>query len=172
MDSEFLTQILYILAGAIISQIFPLLNFIFIKCKHRYELSKIKKMIYHEYVNPLEEMLDDISTETDHIFREELHNSVERIEYLKENEIKYLNSEIQFEIIRMIEYTKSYLKILEDIITQYEYPSLKAVPPGQSNKEYSEKIRKGKSLTTHYKNTIDRYIKLHRNSLITGKNFD
>lgn len=166
MEFDLLIQILYIVVGAIISQFFPLLNWCHKKYTNKKKLRKIKNMMYKEYINPLKEALENINTKTDPAFRHELDDAICRLEYLQEHEIKYLSSEIQFEIIRVIEYTTSYLKKLEDIIMHYEYANLKSVPSEQVDKEYNKKITKGKKLTTHYKNTIDEYIKLQRDNLI------
>ena len=147
--------------GIISSIIIPLVSFIYKKIKLDLELKKIEKMIITEYVKPIENKLNNFpSTKTD--IEKMIGDKAKRLTYLNEHEIKYMNFDNQFSIIRMIEYTKMYYKQIDKILNkQYDFIDTTENPISQIS-ELTELI----DLTKKYKKTLNQYIKLKRDYLI------
>lgn len=120
-------------------------------------------MLFEEYVNPLVKLTDKLDSKRKENYKKEVLRIIKRLNYVLENEIAYLNSENQFKIIRMIEYTKSYLANIHKILTDYTYQSMQAVANEEDMIQDRTKI---KELTKHYKDTIDKYSSLEIDQLV------
>lgn len=156
-------ETLNFMLGAIVALIFPLINLSFKSFKKWNELRKIKKMLFEEYVNPLEKCTEKLDFKGKENYQKEVFRIIKRLNYVLENEIAYLNSENQFKIIRMIEYTKSYLANIHKILMGYTYQSIHAAANEEDMIQDRTKI---KELTKHYKDTIDKYSSLEIDQLV------
>lgn len=175
IEAGFSIETLNFILGAIVALIIPLINLVWKKYKQRSELSKIKNMILKEYVNPVSNDVQGLKLNSKPYFKEQLKISNQRLDYLLKKEVSYMNSEIQFEVIRMIEYTKMYFVSAAHLLTYYtDYISVR---PGRNDKRsedeaYKKTGEKLTKLTNHYKETIDDYTELHRNHLIDEEDED
>lgn len=158
-------QLKNILIGAVTASFIPFISFCYSKYKRWNELRKIKEMLFKEYINPLDELTNELNRTTESEYRTELRLIHKRMDYLLENEIKYMSSDNQFEIIRMIEYTKMYLFQLNEILKEYTFHDTTPV----ITDEIQDKQPEMKELTTKYKNTINAYKDLKRDYLVKEK---
>lgn len=151
-------DIINVLIGAISALLIPTVTFFYRSHKKRSDFKKVKKMIFSEYISPIEELTDTLTAKTYAIYSATIMYTSQRLDYLLNDEVKYMNSENQFAIIRLIEYTKIYLKAVSDILNAYTFVGPE--PSASHSEEVEKKGPKIKIITQKYKQTIDDYINL------------
>jgi len=122
------------------------------------EFRKFKNMINENYIESIDEKID----KEDYLSLTTVaSDTVKRVEYLS-SELAYLESGNQFEMIRYVEYIKSYCKVISRISKLYTLP--------QNIKE-EEKIKKKKveEIREIFDVTKKDYIKLKRDKLLTNE---
>jgi len=151
-------DIINILIGAGVAVIIPIVTFFYRSYKKWKDLKKVKKMILSEYIDPIDELTDTLSAETYDSYSARTKYTIQRLEYLLNKEVKYMNSENQFAIIRLIEYTKMYLTGVIDTLNTYTFVSPE--PNVYRSEEIERKVPEIKNMTQKYKQTINDYINL------------
>ena len=114
-------------------------------------------MFDEEYIKPIENIINDYRSYNKNPPSEEIKKKIEKMDYLKENEIKHLNSNNRFKIIRLIEYTKICFSKLIRVSNCYGFKPLTASYDFKEDKEKSIKL---KNIVQKYKDTREKYIKL------------
>jgi len=125
--------------------------------RDKYNFRKFKKMFDEEYIKPIENIINDYRSYNKNPPSEEIKKKIEKMDYLKENEIKHLNSNNRFKIIRLIEYTKICFSKLIRVSNCYGFKPLTASYDFKEDKEKSIKL---KNIVQKYKDTREKYIKL------------
>lgn len=155
-------QLTNFLIGAATASFIPFISFGYRKYTNWNDLRVVKKMIFKEYIDPLDKLTDNLNMDTFTKYQSEAGKMVKRLEYLLENEVKYMNTENRFAVIRMIQYTKMYFKAVLNKIIFYMHIS----PESKSNDVIERIPIEIKELTEKYKSTLDDYIRLKRDYLI------
>jgi len=145
------------ITGAITTLIIPGCIKIYQVCRDKNQFDKFKKMIDEEYIKPIENTIKDYHSYIENPPREEIENKSKKLDYLLKNEINYLNSNNQFKIIRLIEYTKCCFRELNNVSIYYGF---KAPDDSYDFKEDKEKSIELKNIVQKYKDTREKYIKL------------
>lgn len=93
--------------------------------KDKKEFKRFNKMITKEYVEPYHALADVYFNASDSSTKDDLINtlaeSVRKIGYLKEEELRFLKSDNQFIMIRLIEFTKIYFNQSIGILKTYSF---------------------------------------------------
>lgn len=145
------------ITGAITTLILPACIKIYQVCRSKCQFYKFKKMIDKEYIKPIENIIENYHFYSKNPPSEEITKKCEKLNYLLSNEINYLNSNNQFKIIRLIEYTKICFSKLNGISKSYDFKPMTASSDFKEDKEKSEKL---KNIVQKYKNTREKYIRL------------
>ena len=152
------------LVGFLTAIFIPLSSFLYNHYKNKKELEEVRNMIFKEYVDPIDQKVEELSYETYYDFSSLIDKKEEGLKRLLENEIKFMNSENQFKIIRMIEYTKMYLYLSDRKLIIYTYVNNPLAPI--ENVVVSNIPSDLRDLTKAYKITLDDYINLKRDRLV------
>lgn len=145
------------ITGAITTLIIPACIKIYQVCRDKYQFYKFKKMIDEEYIKPTENIIKNYHSYSKNPPSKEITEKCEKLDYLLKNEINYLNSNNQFKIIRLIEYTKFCFSKLIKVSNSYGFKPMTASSDFKEDKEKSIKL---KNIVQKYKDTREKYIKL------------
>lgn len=145
------------ITGAITTLIIPACIKFYQVRRDKHQFDKFKEMIDEEYIKPIENTIKDYHSYIENPPREEIENKIKKLDYLLKNEINYLNSNNQFKIIRLIEYTKSCFSKLNKASIDYGF---RAPDDSCDFKEDKEKSIELKNIVQKYKDTREKYIKL------------
>ena len=152
------------LVGFLTAIFIPLSSFLYNCYKNKKELNEVKIMIFKEYVDTIDQYIEGLNQETSTDLTNLLRKKKASLNSLLENEIKFMNSENQFKIIRMIEYTNMYLELAENKMIIYSYVNNPFSPI--ENEVVSNIPSDLRDLTKAYKITLDDYINLKRDRLV------
>ena len=158
-----LTGIPDFLFGFATAIIIPLSSFLYKSYRKKKDLELVKKMIFKEYIDLFDHETEELSTETYVKYLGKVRDKQESLKRLLENEIKFMNSENQFKIIRMIEYTRMYLDALERKLNVYSLIG----PFNQIGEMAVANIPSDvKDMNKAYKMTLNDYIILERDRFL------
>lgn len=108
IESPIFTTVVGFILGVVGTQISSFIKW----SKSKKEFKLFNEMIQKEYVAPIRSALEKFYNDSDMYLTNEIENAlgdnVKRLNYLKNEEINYLNSSNQFKMIRLIEFTSSY----------------------------------------------------------------
>jgi len=100
------------------------------KKKDEAEFSIFEEMIWNDYVTPFHKILEDYSKGSGRLEYSKLTGYTKSVEnrliFLKEQEITFLNSDNQFKMVRLIEFTKTYFKEVRIVLNFYTFKPLNA----------------------------------------------
>lgn len=154
-------QLQTFLIGAATAAFIPFISFLYNKYKKRNDLKVIKEMIFREYIDPLDKLTDSLSIDTSDEYRSKVFEKLKRLDYLLDSEVKYMNEENRFEVIRMIQYTMMYYKQVLNNVDAYRRPDQFKSP------DSIERLpRSIKEFTKQYKETLNDYMNLKRDYFI------
>lgn len=133
------------------------------KKKDEAEFSIFEEMIWKDYVTPFHKILEDYSKGSGRSEYSKLtgytKSAENRLIFLKEQEITFLNSDNQFKMVRLIEFTKTYFKEARGVLNFYTFKPLNA-----SAEEYDKdkKIQEKniEILKTSYEKNRENYMDL------------
>jgi len=167
MKNNIINNFDYIL-GAITAIIIPSLSYLFRVVNRKYKRCKFKELLFEEYVNTIETEIKNKNKEHEFVdYEKVLAKQIRRLDYLKNEEISFINSDNQFYYARSIEYTKSLLKLLSNETVKYEYRSMNPTEEQlQEQKEFTKnKKHQMMELVKIYKRDFDKYMNLEIDSL-------
>lgn len=123
--SEIFTTLLSVFIGFLLGILGQFVSSKTKEHKDKKEFKRFNKMITKEYVEPYHSLSDlyfnagDSSTKDDLI--NTLAESVRKLGYLKEEELRFLKSDNQFRMIRLIEFTKIYFNQSLEVFKKYSF---------------------------------------------------
>lgn len=120
------------------------------------KILKFKKMIYTEYVESIFDFKGNNISEC----KNNISDSIEKLNYLKDNELLYCNSEGQFELIRIVEYTKLILKECNDYLNPDTFSDTTVEAAVLNDLNNERKINTCKNYLKQCENNIENYINL------------
>ena len=132
------------------------------------EFNSFDSMIMNDYIIPIDNLLeeyfsarnpDDVS-----LIKRRIKDVIERLEYLKENEIYFIKTDNQFKMIRLIEFTKSYFYQINEALDYYSFTQ-----PTANRKEYKRDTitheKKVKKIQENYSKKKSNYLNLKLDQL-------
>ena len=147
------------LLGMISSIIFPIINFGIKKATKMREIKKIKLVLNSVYLEELD--FTDLQA-----LKKRNDDSAQRIDYLIKNELCYYNADTQFEYIRAAEYTKSLLKVINDIVDSYSFEDSSPILLEDEKNRTDEKITRINDVIKRYNDTLNDYMAMKRDKLV------
>lgn len=112
---------------------FPAILFGLKMIYHYYQFYKFRKMIKKEYMDPLFKSKN---------IHDETGTTLERLTYLKDNELVYLNSDIQIKYVRYIVFCISVCNSAYDVSVAYGYRDIKDSKTSELEQSRLDKILK------------------------------
>lgn len=168
-DTQLIITISSFILGIVASQLNIAIKALINSCKFK----NFDEMIDKSYINSFHKLLDKYSKETnfkkkikiEEEIKKHIKKNVERLNYLKEEEISFLNTDNQFKIVRLIEFTKSYFKVSEDALTYYSFHSPDDTEEDY-NKDYEERKKIIIKVKKSYKKNKKDYLNLKTDFLL------
>ncbi|EHR37231.1 hypothetical protein ACWOB1_06620 [Facklamia languida] len=152
-----------ILIGFLLGLIPPLCKGIYTYLRSLKRKNDFKNLIIKIYILPIKENLKDAKSGSIDVksITDKIESMGKKLSYLKNEELKFLNSEEQFFYIRVLEFTKSKLCLICNKLKDYNYVSFqKDNTIRQVNEFEEENINKSLEIIDEYINNVNDYAKL------------
>ena len=120
-------------------------------------------LIKTTYILPIKKLLLDARSGKVDLLAiiNETDSLVEKLRYLKDEELKFLNLEEQFYYIRVIEFAKRKLYLIHTQLKRYKYVSMQEGNITRQHNEYEEEnINKSLEIIDEYIDNVKNYAKL------------
>ncbi|MDT2814350.1 hypothetical protein P7H75_05785 [Vagococcus carniphilus] len=156
-----------LLLGIVSSLIIPVITSTVKYFNNKKSKKEFINLIRKEYVEPLTSSY--VKTYSAEQYKERLKGEIgeviKRLEYLKKNELIYLTTENQFYFLRVVEYTLSLQKHIQDIADEYEFTDTTIKEPDY----HKTKLVRNKVMDEiqSYEKNVKKYAELKLNSFIS-----
>lgn len=83
------------------------------------EMKDFEKLIAEMYIKDLNNLIENYDLDSDVKIKKCIDDKIAKLSYLKSEELIHLNSDNQFKMIRLVEFTKAYIKNISDVINMH-----------------------------------------------------